>query len=311
MKRALLIFCASIGFILLAGSAFAAMSSTNYLINWDSVNSGGDEQSSSVNYRVYDTVGEQAPGVTSSTNYRVQGGYRAFATSSGALLSLRVYAQNASTKTAYSSVNFSANTVTVPSPGSLGGVGTLIAVVENEGYTQKVAFGKIVSVIGSTVTVDGFDGATTTMSAVVAGGNDFVYATTNSSIGFGDISPSTGERVATILTSVESNNTGGYTVYYQANQALRNATGHAIPNVTTAVVASTEQYGISATGTRALLSSSDQAVSVASLTAVQSRASVTGATDDRIAMIYKVATTADTPAGNYSQSLVYTLTANF
>ena len=68
MKRLFVSFFCLLGLLLAAPFGFA-MTSTNYLINWDSINSGGDDVSSSTNYRLRDTVGEQATGFSTSTLY--------------------------------------------------------------------------------------------------------------------------------------------------------------------------------------------------------------------------------------------------
>ncbi len=52
------------------------MGSTNYRIQQDSVNFGGTEDSSSVTYKVRDTLGEIATGFASSTSYNLYAGYR-------------------------------------------------------------------------------------------------------------------------------------------------------------------------------------------------------------------------------------------
>ena len=53
-----------------------AMSSVNYSLERDSVNSGGVDGSVSTNYSLDDTVGEMATGVVSSENYEIHAGYR-------------------------------------------------------------------------------------------------------------------------------------------------------------------------------------------------------------------------------------------
>ena len=53
-----------------------AMTSSNYQINWDSVNSGGTSSGSSLNYQVHDTIGGQAIGVGVSATYESRAGYR-------------------------------------------------------------------------------------------------------------------------------------------------------------------------------------------------------------------------------------------
>jgi len=50
--------------------------STNYAIEFDSVNSGGTDFSTSTNYELSDTVGEIATGKSTSTNYQIYAGYR-------------------------------------------------------------------------------------------------------------------------------------------------------------------------------------------------------------------------------------------
>ncbi len=58
-------------------AVFAAnMNSVNYSIDTDSVNFGGTENSSSVDYIVSDTLGELGTGFASSTNYGLYAGYR-------------------------------------------------------------------------------------------------------------------------------------------------------------------------------------------------------------------------------------------
>jgi len=58
------------------------MSSDNYTIVRDSLNSGGLDQANSANYQVRDTVGQPATGPATSTNYTVRAGYRQMAASS-------------------------------------------------------------------------------------------------------------------------------------------------------------------------------------------------------------------------------------
>lgn len=62
-----------------AATLRAAMSSSNYTIDADSINSGGI-LSSSPSYLLEDTIGEQATGISSSTNYAISAGYQAMRT---------------------------------------------------------------------------------------------------------------------------------------------------------------------------------------------------------------------------------------
>lgn len=53
-----------------------AMTSTNFSISWDSINSGGDDISSSTNFRVRDATGDPSAGSGSSTSFQLTAGYR-------------------------------------------------------------------------------------------------------------------------------------------------------------------------------------------------------------------------------------------
>ncbi|PSO44998.1 MAG: hypothetical protein BRC25_03530, partial [Parcubacteria group bacterium SW_6_46_9] len=69
-------------------SGQVVMESSNYQIQRDSINSGGVDISTSSSYALKDTVGEQATGRSTSTNYTVRAGYRQIAESSIAVSAL-------------------------------------------------------------------------------------------------------------------------------------------------------------------------------------------------------------------------------
>ncbi|MBU2578784.1 hypothetical protein KKA09_01560 [Patescibacteria group bacterium] len=66
----LTVFC-----YLLPARAYVA-TSTNYRIQYDSINVGGGDSQTSTNYRVADTVGEIATGISASSLYKLKAGYR-------------------------------------------------------------------------------------------------------------------------------------------------------------------------------------------------------------------------------------------
>ena len=72
-KTAILLFCVA---CMLITHTVVASSSANYILKFDSVNSGGEDTSSSTNYGIRDTYGEQGSGDVSSTNFQIQAGYR-------------------------------------------------------------------------------------------------------------------------------------------------------------------------------------------------------------------------------------------
>ncbi len=82
-KIAILVLCVA---LLLPPQFVFAANSANYILNFDSINSGGEDLSSSTNYRIRDTFGEQGSGDSSSTNFQAQAGYRAGDTSTSTAL---------------------------------------------------------------------------------------------------------------------------------------------------------------------------------------------------------------------------------
>lgn len=74
--RTITIVILILGIGLIAVPAWAAMTSTTYRIDADSINVGGRDISTSTNYNLADTIGEIATGVSTSTNYQINAGYR-------------------------------------------------------------------------------------------------------------------------------------------------------------------------------------------------------------------------------------------
>lgn len=68
-------FVAMVPFTAVPVLAYVA-SSTNYLIEADSINIGGTEDGTSTNYKLRDTIGEVGTGISSSANYQISAGYR-------------------------------------------------------------------------------------------------------------------------------------------------------------------------------------------------------------------------------------------
>ena len=284
------------------------MTSTNYLINWDSLNEGGLDSGTSTNYTVRDTIGDFGTGTSTSLNYQLSAGYRAGTDTATSTISFTVKGPSEGTKVAYSAFGLVAKTVTVSAIDSYT-VGDYIAVVENLGFSQKVVVGRIASIGGTTITVDSWQGAGG-MSAVPAGGNDFVYQMSVATAGFVSVSTNT-ENTSMTMSSVQSSAVNGYTMYMQADQLLQNAGGDIIPSVVDGTVTlGSEEYGASTTGTAAYLPDVDLGVST-TRRMVQSSAAATTDPADRAVIIYKLSILGTTPAGSYSQNVFYTLTANY
>ncbi|HEU0051227.1 MAG TPA: hypothetical protein VFQ60_04195 [Patescibacteria group bacterium] len=298
-------FIAAVLLLLMQADVVFAMSSPSFMINWDSINTGGDELSSSTNYSVQDTVGDFS-GSSTSANYQISSGYRA---AQGAdSLSFIIEGQDKATQTAYTALSLADKTVTVESAVPFS-VGNYIAVIENNGFSERVLVGKITSINGLVLTVDKFDGATDTIGATPSGGDDFVYVLGTSLASFGTVSANSA-NTSVVMSSVNSSVPSGYTVYVQADQALQNASAQAIAAPVGTITVGTEAYGASVTGTRAYLPDSDASVN-ASARAIQTNSGPSVAGPDRVSMTYKLSVVSATNSGTYSQNVYYILTANY
>lgn len=297
--------CAGLVFALFIGSVAHAMTSTNYAINWDSVNSGGDDMSSSTNFILRDTIGEQAVGPSTSTNYSMRAGYRQGDTEK-TVITFDIGTQVNASETAYTAFDSVGKNVTVSSVAAFS-TGTFIGVVENEGLSQIIAVGKISSIAGTTLTVDAWEGSPGSLSPIPAGGDDFVYRLNGSAAELGTLSAAIGSTSLT-RTSVITNLADGYTVYVNTDGDLRYGSGASIARVSDGTVSlGSEEYGARVYGTTATSTGSDFGLAT-STRAIQT--SATFANDDRIGLVYKIAITASTPAGSYSQFVFYTITPN-
>lgn len=301
-----LVVCIFLILGLLTGQVFA-MSSVNFKINWDNINEGGLDVSTSTNFGMRDTIGDNASGISSSSNYRLSAGYRA----NDALdaLSFVLKGEDATTETAFSAFSSAGKTVVVASTSTFA-VGDYIAVVENKGFGQLVAVGKISDIVGLTLSVDGWDGDQASISAIPAGGDDFVYRLSTNTAAFGTVTagvPNTSVTVSSVGTNIAT----GYSVYIQGNQLLENTLFHPIVNVSDGAVSiGSEEYGASVTGAKAFGAGTDTAVTTTQRV-IQTSGAPSGVVPDRVAMTYKLSTVATTDPGTYSQNVFYTVTPNY
>ncbi len=283
-----------------------AMTSANYKVNWDSINSGGTDFSTSTNYKMHDTVGEQAVGYSTSTNYRVQAGYRQ-ADDLIPTLKFNLGVQENLTQTAYTSISTTTNQVVLVS--TLGyATGSFIGVVEDVGLAQKFVVGRIATIIGNTITVDNWEGMVTSISDTPVGGDDFAYRMDGHDLQFGILSSDT-PKTGIVVTEVSTSAVSGYTLRIQSDGYLRTSAIHHIMDVTDDTVSlGSEEYGARVYGTTASSTGLDFAVS-STRRCVQE--GMNDATDERVGMVYKVAIINGTPGGNYTQVVRYLLTPRF
>lgn len=302
-SRSFLLFLVIISVVLLPITTFASMSSANYQVPWDEWSSGGGEAGVSVSYEISDALGGIGVGIGSSASYTQLSGYRLG--DARALSFAAAMAPVAGTSRAYSIFSLGARTVTLTDANPFS-VGDYVALVENPGLGQRTAVGRVASVGTTTVTFDRLEGETGMLSASPASARAVLLSGGN--ISFGEISVSTG-AIATGILSVQAPTPAGYTLFAQSTASLA-STGHTFTPVSDGVVSvAAEEYGVRTLGTTAALLS-DMPLTTAPMS-VQSSSSASGPTDDRTAFLYKLALSSTTPAGAYSQSVFFTLTANY
>ena len=304
MSKFFLLLVATVAFGMTASQVFG-MSSANFTIDWDSLNTGGQDTSSSTNYNLKDTLGELGVGRSSSASYALRVGYREGITDLP-ILNFSLSTQSNASQVASSAFSNGGTTVTVSSASGFS-TNDSIAVVENEGASEMVAIGKITGIAGAVITVDGWDGDNASMSAVPSGGNDYVYLLSGSSADLGALSTSSVKTAVTRM-EVTTNARSGYTASISEDGELRSSGGASINEVTDgAVTVGSEEYGIETTGDEA--QGTNDFVITSGNTAVASSSGF--ATESRTAVIYKASIDLSTPSGSYSQIVTYLVTANF
>ena len=283
-----------------------AMTSTNYQITWDDINVGGTDQSSSSNYYLDDSIGGLATGDSTSSEYSLSAGYR-IGDNLLPYLSFDIGTQNTNIQSAWTAFSNGGLTVTVADDSGFA-TGTFIGVIENEGFGQLVAIGKIASILSGTITVDSWVGDSASLSSTPAGSDDYVYPLTSNGVDFGLLYQEI-EYARLQYTSVTTNAENGYTVSVIADTSLESGSQNIHPVEDGEVTVTSEEYGIESVGSLAVSTDTDIAIPTSTASSIQTSAS--SASDDRMGIIYKLSIDGRTPTGNYSQTVRYRVTGNF
>lgn len=287
------VFC----FLFSTRSVFAAMSSSNYLLQWDSLSVGAADTQSSSSYRVRSSVdlGVSAEDMTSSS-YGLDGGYRGGVFDP--VSAFRVYTQSISTQVAATAST--ATTVSVTSVAAFA-VGDYILLVQDEGVSQISAMGKISSISAPIITVDVFSGG----SPVIDGSGDYLYKMTSD----GTTLPLGGPTSSTVVMGVigweaTADIQTGYSVYLMEDTNLITATADVIPDVGDgSVTVGSSEYGAVSSDTSLASSTFDtqDTAITSSPQLVASRSAVTFFGRDYVTL--KLAISASQQGGAYSHNL--------
>lgn len=295
--------------MLMSMSPVYAMGSLNYQIPWDSINTGGNDSSSSTNYGLQDTIGQTSTGESASANYQVTSGYRAG--SDVFRLSFTVHGQSPTVSMRYGQIHTTDPEYVVVSS-TVGLVaGDYVAVVQDGGYSGLAAVGRVIGIVGDILTIDRWDGDAAFMEELSSGSDDYVYKLDSTSVPLGAIS-SGSERVGLVGGSIFSSASSGHTVYIQGDGDLsRIGGGGTITPVSDGAVSSdSEEYGAETLGPYAVNAGVDVAVTSTQRAVVMSTVPAT-TTPDRFLMQFKLGVSSATLLGDYRQTVYFTLTSNF
>lgn len=284
--------------------AFATMSSTNYQIQWDTVSTGGSDSASSSSYQLRDTVGGFGIGDSTSTTYDLRSGYRQGINDQAFRFDLVIQA-NSSQATATA---LSGTTVTV---GSVSGfsVGDFLLLVQDQGSAQVAAIGRVLSVGGSTITVDAFTNGGT--APTIDGAGDYVYElSVGSTPSFGTLSLTSVSTTAIgwEVTNVSQN---GHTVYVFDDGNLRNTNADIDDVADGAVSAGSEEYGARSSDTTLSGSTFDTLDTAITTTAQMIGSESSDVYENRGFLTLKMGSSEQTNSGTYTTATTVIATGNF
>ncbi len=112
-KIAILLIVGALSVLVFSENAFAAMTSSNYQILWDTLSSGGDDTSASASYTLRDTIGGTVIGDQVSSSYDLRAGYR-----QGVIDQVISFSLFPQTTTSTTATSFAGSTINVASASS-------------------------------------------------------------------------------------------------------------------------------------------------------------------------------------------------
>lgn len=281
----------------------AEMTSSNYIIRWDTVSSGGSETSSSASYNLRDTVGGNAIGTGSASSYQTRAGYRLGANDQ--IMAFEVLSQVAASEVA--ATGLVGTTVAVASVVGFA-IGDFIAVVQDKGALQVAAIGKITSTGVGTLTVDVLTNGG--LAPSVDGTNDFVYKLSGATADLGSLSSTTvSTEIIGFNTTADVDN--GYTIQALYDGKLRSGASDVNDVADGSVTAGSEEYGARSSDTSVANSTFDTA-DTAFAASFQPVVEVgSNSFNSRSFVTLKAAMALSTPNAIYGNVLNFVVSGNF
>ena len=292
------IFCLFVG----VSAVQAEMSSSNFKIRWDAVSNGGSDNSTSVNYQLRDSTGNQGAGQNGSTNYRTGSGYRAGVFDQ--VITYEVAAQNDASQV--SATNLSGTTVSVSDTSGFS-EGDFVAIVQDEGASQIAGIGKVISKTASDLTLDQI---TTDGGLSIDGSNDYVYALDNLSTNLGTLNDST-VTTSLIGFNVSADVDNGYSVQIMEDGDLRDGANNIDDVADGTVSAGSEEYGASASDASLANATFDTQDSAITQNFQEIATETDNSFESRHFATLKAAIDSSTPDGNYGQTLTVIVSGNY
>lgn len=292
-----------VGIFSISRFAFAAMSSTNYQILWDTLSTGGSDTSSSASYILRDTLGNAGAGSSSSTSYDMEAGYRAGIFDQ--FISFNLIAQNNSSEV--DATVLAGETVTVDSTSGFS-VGDYVILIQDLGASQVAAIGKIESIGAGTITVDNWKNGGS--SPVIDGTNDYVYELAGTSAALETFSTSA-VKTSTIGFEVTIDVDSGYTVQVMSDGDLLSGSNtiNAVSDGT--VTVASEEYGAKSSDASLSDSTFDTQDSAFTTSYQDIADESTFQFASRNFLTLKAAIDSSTAAGTYGQVLTFIASGNF
>lgn len=282
--------------------AYAQMSSTNFRIDWDTISSGGRDDSTSGSYLLRDTIGNAAIGQGTSATYLLRSGYRQGI--GDEIIDFTVRAQlNSSKRTATALLG----TTITTSTSSLS-IGDLVALVQDEGAAQVSAIGKIVSIGVGTITLDELKDAG--VAPTIDGTNDFVYRISSGTANFGELDPAEFNTVI-IAFIVNADVDGGYVVQVFSDGELDSGVNDINSVGDGTVTTGSEEYGARSSDTTLTASTFDTADSAFTSSFQDIADESTESFESRNFLTLKASIDGTTVDANYTQTLTFIVSGNF
>ncbi|MBT4856591.1 hypothetical protein HON52_00165 [Candidatus Uhrbacteria bacterium] len=277
------------------------MSSTNYRIDWDVINAGGSDSSSSASYQLRDSIGGVAEGNSTSTSYSFDAGHRGGIYDR--VVDFNLYLQDRSSQVGSSAL--SGTTVTIASTSGFS-ADQMVAIVQDEGASQSTAIGKITSVSGSDLIIDSLSGD----SLTIDGSNDVVYRLNASSLSLGTL---TGSSVATSIVAWEASGDvdSGFDIYISEDTDLIDGSNTITDVSDGAVTAGSTEYGARASDssiTSSTFDTQDTAITT-TLAAIATESASIFASRNFITL--KAGMTSSQTDGSYSHVLTVLYVGNY